>query len=104
VPIDQSKMQEETMKHLSALAKLTICGAVAAAGFVIAGTSASAQTATTSTTSSAPNIKQPRTTATPQMIDEAVQRSKARAAKARETGTPETFGSEEPFTYDPTKR
>ena len=35
------------------------------------------------------------------MIDEAIQRSQARAAKARTTGTPETFGSEEPFTYVP---
>ena len=92
------------MKHLSALAKLMISGAVGAAGFVIAGASASAQTATTPTTTSTTNIKQPRTTATPEMIAEAVQRSKARAAKARQPGTPEKFGSEEPFTFDPAKR
>jgi hypothetical protein len=35
------------------------------------------------------------------MIDEAIQRSQARAAKAVATGTTETFGSEEPFTYKP---
>jgi hypothetical protein len=39
------------------------------------------------------------------MIDEAIQRSQARTAKAVPTatsaGTPEKFGSEEPFTYKP---
>ena len=50
----------------------------------------------------APGARKP-TTATPQMIDEAVQRSQARAAKARATGTTEKFGSEEPFTYVPGK-
>jgi len=40
------------------------------------------------------------TSATPQMIKEAVQRSKARAAKAL-LGVPEQFGSEEPFTFNP---
>jgi hypothetical protein len=41
------------------------------------------------------------------MIDEAIQRSQARTAKAAPTatsaGTPERFGSEEPFTYVPGK-
>jgi hypothetical protein len=41
------------------------------------------------------------------MIDEAIQRSQARTAKAVPTatsaGTPEKFGSEEPFTYVPGK-
>ena len=50
----------------------------------------------------APGTKKP-STATPRMIDEAVQRSQARAAKAAATGTTETFGSEEPFTYVPGK-
>jgi len=34
------------------------------------------------------------------MIAEAVQRSKARAAKAAK-GVPEQWGSEEPFTFNP---
>jgi hypothetical protein len=43
------------------------------------------------------------TTATPQMIEEAIQRSQARSAKARDRGLPEQWGSEEPFTYVPGK-
>jgi hypothetical protein len=35
------------------------------------------------------------------MIDEAIQRSQARSAKAQAVGTPEQWGSEEPFTYVP---
>ena len=35
------------------------------------------------------------------MINEAIQRSQARAAKAQQNGTPEQWGSEEPFTYNP---
>jgi len=54
----------------------------------------------------APGAKKP-TTATPAMIDEAIQRSQARTAKAVPTATsaakPEQFGSEEPFTYVPGK-
>jgi hypothetical protein len=61
----------------------------------------SQMTATQSTTTTA--VKKKPTSATPQMIDEAIQRSQARAAKARTTGTTETFGSEEPFTYVPGK-
>jgi hypothetical protein len=35
------------------------------------------------------------------MVNEAIQRSQARAAKEAQTGTPQQWGSEEPFTYDP---
>jgi hypothetical protein len=77
---------------------------------------AAAQTASSTTTSTstsagvfaapAPGAKKP-TTATPQMIDEAIQRSQARTAQAVPTATsagmPERFGSEEPFTYQPGK-
>ena len=64
-----------------------------------------AQTTSAPTTSSSPTIAAPRkpTSATPQMIDEAIQRSQARSTKARERGTPEQWGSEEPFTYVPGK-
>ncbi len=37
------------------------------------------------------------------MIKEAIQRTQARAAKLRDLGIPERFGSEEPFTFDPNK-
>ena len=69
---------------------------------------AAAQTATGQGVIAAPTpgTKKP-TTATPQMIDEAIQRSQARTAKAVPTATsaakPEQFGSEEPFTYAPGK-
>ena len=78
-----------------------------AAGMVLAmtGSSAPAQDATstpgTSTSKSTVTIRVPRTEATPQMIEEAIQRSQARTEKLRTTGRPEAFGSEEPFTYVP---
>jgi len=37
------------------------------------------------------------------MEQEAIQRSKARSTKLETQGTPEEFGSEEPFTFDPTQ-
>jgi hypothetical protein len=43
------------------------------------------------------------TSATPRMIDEAIQRSQARSIKERDQRVPEQFGSEEPFTYVPGK-
>ena len=62
-----------------------------------------AQTTSSPTTSPPPVTAAPRkpTSATPQMIDEAIQRSQARAAKLRNQGVPEQWGSEEPFTYVP---
>ena len=38
------------------------------------------------------------------MVNEAIQRSKARAAKEVETGRAQQWGSEEPFTYNPAVR
>jgi hypothetical protein len=37
------------------------------------------------------------------MIQEACQRQRARTAKFLQSGIPEQFGSEEPFTFDPSK-
>ena len=88
------------MKQVRTLLKLTIAGALVAAAFAATGPSASAQT-TTSTASTAK--KKPPTSATPEMIKEAIQRTQARAAKLRDSGIPERFGSEEPFTFDPNK-
>ena len=94
---------------------LTLIGAGAAGALAFTSVSPAAAQTASSTTSSmstsagvfaapAPGAKKP-TTATPQMIDEAIQRSQARTAKAVPTatsaGTPERFGSEEPFTYVP---
>src|SRR5262245_35098423 len=78
---------------------------VASAVAVVVSLSASAQTTTTTTTTapttSTTAVKPKPTSATPQMIQEACQRSRARAAKLQQNGTPEQFGSEEPFTFNP---
>jgi hypothetical protein len=96
------------MKQKYTRRKLMMAGVVAAAS-AIAGSSASAQTATTtSTTSTTAGVlttasKSPPGTATPDMIKEAIQRSQARTENLRKLGTPEQWGSEEPFTFSPTK-
>jgi hypothetical protein len=77
---------------------------IAAAVLAVAGPSASAQSTTTTTSPSTTTATKPPTSATPDMIAEAIQRSRARAAKYKQYGTPERFGSEEPFTYDPTQK
>jgi hypothetical protein len=79
-------------------------GAAGALAFALIVSPAAAQTATAQGGVIAPTTgtKKP-TTTTARMIDEAIQRSQARAAKAAATGTTETFGSEEPFTYVPGK-
>ena len=91
------------MKKLSTLLRLMSAGVL---GVIPVALSGSAQTTTTTTTTTttptaATTAPKPPTSATPQMIDEAVQRSLARSAKFRDFGIPERFGSEEPFTYVP---
>jgi hypothetical protein len=101
--------------------KLMIAGTLAAAVFAVAGPSASAQstcegcltTSTTSSSTSSPSTLSTsstestgttvRTSSTAEMVLEACQRSKARTAKFLQSGIPEQFGSEEPFTFDPNK-
>ena len=90
------------MKQVYARRKLMISTAVVAA-VVGVGPCASAQT-TTSTSMAISKPKKPPTSTTPKMIEEAIQRSQARSAKAQATGAPEKWGSEEPFTFDPTKQ
>jgi hypothetical protein len=76
--------------------------AVAAMALAAIGSPVFAQDAGSTTSSSTSTVPRPvRTEATPQMIEEAIQRSKARSEKLRTSGTPEQFGSEEPFTYVP---
>jgi hypothetical protein len=58
-------------------------------------------TSTSSATSSTTTVKKKPTSATADMVNEAIQRSQARAAKEAQIGTPQQWGSEEPFTYDP---
>jgi hypothetical protein len=92
-------MQEETMKNRMIFSSMGVL-AVGALAVTFIVSPAPAQTAINQPTAAAPAKKKP-TSATPQMIDEAVQRTNARAAKAAATGRPEQFGSEEPFTYVP---
>ena len=99
-------LMEEKMKRAYTPLKLAIAAALLAAAYAIAGTSASAQDATTSTTTTTATTATttvPRMTATPAMIADAVARSKARHDKFLATGTPEQFGSEEPFASSNTK-
>jgi hypothetical protein len=85
--------------------RLVAAGALLAAALAVAGLSASAQTAPTtssSTTTPTTTVKVPQTTATPEMISDAVARSKARHERFLTDGTPEQWGSEEP--YVPTQK
>jgi hypothetical protein len=101
-------MQEDTMTTRRTILNLMGAGAAGTLALALIVSPAAAQTATSQgvIAAPAPGTKKP-TTATPQMIDEAVQRSQARTAKAAPTATsagkPEQFGSEEPFTYVPGK-
>ena len=90
------------MKRACASLKRAIAGATVVATAAIAGLPASAQTTSPSPSTSL-TIKTPRTTATPEMIEEAIERSKARTERFKATGIPEEFGSEEPFRLKRTK-
>jgi hypothetical protein len=96
--------QEDTMTTRRTILNLMGAGAAGTLVLALIVSPAAAQTATSQGVIAAPTpgTKKP-TTATPRMIDEAIQRSQARAAKATAAGTTETFGSEEPFTYVPGK-
>jgi len=97
------------MKQMHIPRRLMICGSAAAGLFAVAGLSASAQTSTTTATASptagalSTAATAAKGSATAQMIQEACQRQKARTAKLLQSGIPEQWGSEEPFTFDPKK-
>ena len=100
------------MKLVQTSLKLMIAG-TAVAAFALAAPIASAQTAAPAAADSAATADaftaapaqtfsatgKP-TSSTPQMVKEAIQRSKARTRKAAQ-GVPEQWGSEEPFVFDP---
>ena len=81
------------------LKRAVAAGTLLAAAYGVPGLSAFAQdtTASTSTSASTTTVRVPRTTATQQMVDDAVQRSKARYKNFLLNGKPEQWGSEEPF-------
>ena len=97
------------MKELK-INKLTIAGAIVAAavtagavGFAMIGqtTVASAQTTTEEEKGKAKSKEKAKGGASLEQICEAEQRTHARFKKWVEQGIPEEFGSEEPFTFDP---
>ena len=102
------------MKQIHSPRRLMLSASIAAL-LAVSGLSASAQTTTTTTststsTTTSPHAgdlstatKAPKGGATPQMIQEACQRQRVRTAKFLQSGVPERWGSEEPFTFDPTK-
>ena len=79
--------------------------AVAAAAFAAMCPPSWAQEVLSPTTAEATTLRKrvPRTTATPEMIAEAIERSKARTERFRLQGVPEQFGSEEPFAFSRAK-
>ena len=91
------------MKQMHIPRRLMLSGGVAAAVLAVAGLAVWAQTTTTSTSAGVltTSAAAPNGSATPQMIQEACQRQRARTAKFLQSGTPEQFGSEEPFTFNP---
>ena len=97
------------MKRICTLGLACVLAAVGAsvpASAQTASTSAgnlTTATPTTTTTTSGTRTRPP-TSATAEMVNEAIQRSEARAAKARAAGITEQWGTEEPFTYDPAVR
>jgi len=102
------------MKHIATLG-LSLAFAIGLAAVAAAQTTSSSAgnltTASPTTTTSSSSVtssattstvkQKPPTSATADMVNEAIQRSQARAAKEAQTGTPQQWGSEEPFTYDP---
>jgi hypothetical protein len=114
MPTGKPKMQEDTMKQVQTPLKLMIAG-TAVAAFAIAAsaqTTTTADTADTAATADAFTVAPPQTfsatgkptSSTPQMVQEAIQRSQARSEKARTQGVKEQWGSEEPFTFNPAVR
>src|SRR5712671_4616946 len=110
------------MQRMDILRGLMLSASLAAV-LALGALSASAQTATSSTSTTCATgaatatpttsnaqagdlttaAAAPRGTSTAAMVQEACQRQRARTAKFVNCGVPEAFGSEEPFTFDPSK-
>jgi len=90
------------MKSVRMSVKRTIVGAAAIAAFAVIGPTLSLAQETTTTTTATEEEEVVAVT-TEEKICEAQQRTEARWQKFLADGTPEEFGSEEPFTFDPTK-
>ena len=81
------------------LKRATVAAAAVAAAFAIAVLPASAQTTSTSSSTSTATAKKVPRTATPEMISDAIERSKSRTERFKATGVPEQFGSEDPTRF-----
>jgi hypothetical protein len=81
------------------LKRATVAAATVAAAFAIAVLPASAQTTSTSSSTSTATAKKVPRTATPEMISDAIERSKSRTERFKATGVPEQFGSEDPTRF-----
>jgi hypothetical protein len=92
------------MKHTTTLGLSLALAVGFATGASAQTTSSSAGNLTSDTTSTSTAVRKPRTSATPEMINEAIQRSEARNSKELETGRAQQWGSEEPFVYNPAVR
>jgi pyrroline-5-carboxylate reductase len=91
------------MKRIDVRVNRRVAVTTAAMALAMIGSPVSAQDGASSGGTSTTAIRPLRTQATERMIEEAIQRSKARSEKLRTTGRPEQFGSEEPFTFDPNR-
>ena len=79
-------------------------GAIIVAALAVPGRlPASAQEATAPSSSTSAK-KGPRTTATPAMIADAIERSKSRSERSKTLGIPEQFGSEDPVRFPVKKK
>ena len=89
------------MKRACTFLKGVTAGGVLVAALVVPGLlPAWAQETTTATSSTTTTVKKaPRTSATPQMIEDAIERSKSRTDRFKATGIPERFGSEDPTRF-----
>ena len=96
------------MKQMHIPHRLMLSASIAAV-LAVSGLSASAQTMTpTTSTAATPHAGDlttattaPKGGATAQMAQEACQRQRVRTARFLQSGIPETWGSEEPFKFDP---
>ena len=92
------------MKRILQLS-ITLAAAMVASATAWAQTSSTSSSAgvlsTATGTTSPTGVKKKPTSANADMINEAIQRSEARAAKELQTGVPQRWGSEEPFAYNP---
>jgi hypothetical protein len=105
-----SRFRRRVMKQMHIPRRLMLSASIVAV-LAVSGLSASAQTMTpTTSTSTATTPKAgdlataataPKGGATAQMAQEACQRQRVRTAKFLQSGIPETWGSEEPFKFDP---